>query len=84
MSPGHGLSGFQCESHLVAPKLPAPPVSPAGDPQTTPPAAAKGAPPAAPEKERNLLHANAYLYRAVFPQHILPSGQVPETKHVGP
>ena len=50
---------------VPAPKLPAPPVPPAGDPQTTPPAAAKGAPPAAPEKERNLLHANAYLYRAI-------------------
>ena len=50
---------------VPAPKLPAPPLPPAGDPQTTPPAAAKGAPPAAPEKERNLLHANAYLYRAI-------------------
>ena len=28
--------------------------------------------------------ANTSRTRAVFPQHILPSGQVPETKHVGP
>ena len=50
---------------VPAPKLPAPPVPPAGDTQAAQPAAAKGAPPATPEKERNLLHANAYLYRAI-------------------
>ena len=42
---------------VPAPKLPAPPVPPADRPQA--------AAPADPAKERNLLHANAYLYRAI-------------------